>query len=450
MSFNLENNKLEIFFDHLFNIVRSKLGYVLTLSIIFIAIFFLNRLTPLIGDDYVYSFIFSTTDKIASLNDIVNSQILHYNIWGGRSVVHFILQLVLLLNNQLFNNIINTTVFIVFLNVVQFHVLGKIKYKTSIIIIIFCLTFLLQPAFGETVLWLTGSINYMWGTTIILCFLLPYRIYRNANKKNNLLEFSLSIIFLLFGIIAGWTNENTSISIICMIALFIYSYKKQGWKIPLWSITGLIGASIGFVIMVIAPGNFARASAAGPTTIFLLLYRTLTYTELFIIYLSVLNLGLIIFAILNLNGRKIKFFNNLVFVSLIYAIGLLISIYSMIFSPTFPPRAWFGTITLNIILFGIMFNNLRYNLKLTNAIKYAVVLVCVVNVLVNYYEAYRDLTRIKSIWTNRIVQIEQAKADKDSTVVFEKYKADTKYGMSDAYYANEYVSNFYSITFKLE
>jgi hypothetical protein len=55
--------------------------------------------TPLMMDDYDYSFSWATGEKLTSLSDIFASQIAHYSLWGGRSVTHFLVQLFLLMGN---------------------------------------------------------------------------------------------------------------------------------------------------------------------------------------------------------------------------------------------------------------------------------------------------------------------------------------------------------------
>lgn len=65
----------------------------------------------------------------------------------------------------------------------------------------------------------------------------------------------------LFGIIAGWSNEN---SVCCIIlALFVFIYTKNNREkdhIERWMITGLIGMIIGYSLLIFSPGNFVRLS----------------------------------------------------------------------------------------------------------------------------------------------------------------------------------------------
>lgn len=88
------------------------------------------------------------------------------------------------------------------------------------------LVFLSCPAFGQSFLWSTGAANYLYGILIILCFLIPYRIQIKCKSKRYPmpLEITFAIIYLFLGIIAGWTNENTSVAMIAMIIGYRNSY----------------------------------------------------------------------------------------------------------------------------------------------------------------------------------------------------------------------------------
>lgn len=443
----------DFIYDHLtsfFDKLENRFSYCFLLCLLFSSILYLNIQTPFIGDDFVYSFIFRSTERIENIHDIIESQIIHYNSWGGRTVVHFILQCLLLIKSPFIINILNASVFILFLTVIQFHFIGYLRVNTISTFIIFSLTCILQPAFAETCLWLTGSINYLWGTTIILYFLLPYRLYKGKMIRKDK-SFIFSILMFFAGIITGWTNENTIMGlIIIIIGLIYYHLKLEKNKIPVWFYFGLVGIIIGYILMIIAPGNFVRASEAGTPNLMVFAFRFFTATEALVSYLSLLNLGLIISIILLLKFSNDSKNKSLIIISIIYLLGVFASIYSMIASPTFPPRAWFGTITFNIIAFGIIFSNLNFGLKFLNAIKICFIFYCLFNLLFMFYDAVKDTREINSIWKNRITEIQKAKLNNVKDISFKKYNAKTKFGMSDAYYADSFVSDYYGINFKTE
>lgn len=458
------STKAVIFLKNKLNILMCKIGFLdeddkeckssnkiifsLFVFFIFLTILILNILTPLVGDDFVYSFIYQTNEKLTSVNDIIQSQILHYNKWGGRSIVHSIDQLLLYKYNPLKADIINSLAYTILIIVIYFHITARKTFNTLLLIIVSCLMWFVQPVFAETALWITGSCNYLWGTLIILLFLLPYRLYNNK-QRNKYIQLVLIVILLSGGIIAGWTNENTAAAMIVMIIAFIYYYRSQKWETPLWAYAGLIGSIIGYILMIAAPGNFARASEAPSLSIFLITYRILTYTQRFVIYLGLLNLVLIICYIIYKKASIQNQKQDLKYIA-IYLLGVFISIYTMLVSPSFPARAWFGTICLNIIAFGIMYRQLLGNDELAKKIKSAVFIGSILIFGASYYDAYKDVSNINNIWKEREVIIAEKKKQGDTSVSFKEYQAKTKFGLGDTYYALPYISKYYEIEFILE
>ena len=77
-----------------------KLMIIMTalLTVVFILVIYMtHRAVPFMMDDLWYStMLYDESTPITSLFDIVESQIWHYNNWGGRSMTHSILQLTLL------------------------------------------------------------------------------------------------------------------------------------------------------------------------------------------------------------------------------------------------------------------------------------------------------------------------------------------------------------------
>lgn len=419
----------------------------LTLLISISSILYLNIKIPLIGDDYVYSFIYLTNERVGSLVDILTSQQIHYQSWGGRSVVHFIAQAILMIKVPLVIDLINSLAFIGLILCMQLHIIGRFKYNCKLYILLFVLMWLLQPAFAETAIWITGSANYLWGTLIILTFLLPFRLYQN--KQNSIIQNTLyAILMFIAGVISGWTNENTAASMLIIIVAFLFYYKKNKWTIPLWAYIGLGGAIIGYIIMIIAPGNFIRAEGTSNSP-FLMVYRLLTHTQSFVDYLGILNLGVVILLILYLKFSEKKN-KTILHLSLIYSIGTIVSIYTMIMSPAFPARAWFGTITLNIIVFGLIFQNLNTKEPFIQNIKNTIIVFCIISFSFTFYEAYKDVTEIDKIWKERMVIIDESKKNGTNTIVFDEYQAKTKFGLGDAHYALKYMSQYYDIDIQLE
>ena len=415
---------------------RDKLQLVfLLLSFAFfgIMIFILNIKTPFQWDDFRLTQIWPSESgmKVESFGDILMSQYNHYYSWGGRTLVHIVAQFLVFID-PLKADMLNTLVYLVYVFLVYYHIKGKGKHDFVVFAGVNFLTYFLQPVFGETILWLTGSANYLWGTSMILLFMLPYRMYDGEKTGKWILPKSLGMLVL--GVMAGWTNENTAASMILMIALFVLLYKTQKRNIPVWAIFGLFGAIAGYIIMIVAPGNFFRADlrTGGITMdLFHFSYRFLTSTQFFVQYLGVFNLlGFILFLLFRQNSKNDK--NQTYNTSLIvlYFIGTLAAVYVMLFSPFFPPRAWFGAVTFNIISFGIIFKNLNLLFDILRKIRVVIFFFGAILFAFTYYEAVRDVVYIDTVWKKRHQQIKhQVETGEKVTIWF--VQARTKFALSD-------------------
>ena len=238
---------------------RSKiLFWIINLGVA--SIFFIfNFLTPLFGDDFIYQNIFGTNQRVESFVDIIQSQITHYNTWGGRAIVYTIDQFFLMYDKQFFN-VANSIIFMIFSLLIYFHVYGTEISNTFLIIVYTGLWFSI-PGVGYSIIWQTMSCNYLWGSTIILAFFTPYYLSLYTSRQSSLLtSVGIALLMFLFGIIAGWTIEAGGAMLLLGIALILILQKKTRQQIRIWELTGFIGALIGYLLLIAAPGNYARSA----------------------------------------------------------------------------------------------------------------------------------------------------------------------------------------------
>ncbi len=226
--------------------------------------YFFNYFTPLAADDFNYHFIYwdhCTPDtRITGIKDIVSSMTYHYYEINGRVLLHGILEVFTFIGKPFFN-VVNSLMYVILSFLIYKHCIGlrKSKHNLLLYLAINVMLWLFVQRWGQTTVWMTGSVNYLWGSVFRLTALLPFRLYADyeGNHKNH---WYLMALMLVGGAIAGATNENTGAAMIGMMSLFIIYYRVHLKKIPLWSITGLIGAVGGYAFMVLAPSNFNRAN----------------------------------------------------------------------------------------------------------------------------------------------------------------------------------------------
>jgi len=393
---------------------RNRL-LILSALLVFVALLGLNLKQPLLTDDWEYSFSHRLLDltqkddisdeRITSLYDIVVSQYEHYFIWGGRTVNHCIAQLLLLIGSPL-NKILNSLAYLALTFVIYSFARKKgSEHSLSLYILINVLIFFFQPVLGATVLWITGSSNYLWGTLIILLFLLPYKSLYETDTSNK--SSVLKILFMFSGgIIAGWTNENmAAVMILLIIALGVY-LKKQKKPVPLWFYSGLAGAVIGFFFMILAPGNYARYSIAlyeqgiqNDSRLLLLFNQFLTaMSGVFFYLLGILAVYAIVLLLYSFFGKKDK---KSLIMSSAFFVAALLGTLAMTFSPSFPERAWFGIIIFLIIAITVVYNRLDFSISFVNQLRFVVMGFSLIALLGYYISGYKDLAKTKRIYDQR-------------------------------------------------
>ena len=215
-------------------------------------------LAPYFANDYRYMLVEGTNDIVGSVSDIFISQYRHYFDWGGRTVAHLFAQFLLYIGKP-YNAVFTALCYLALILGIYYHAYGlKPTLKNLRLFPLFFITAFLwicMRNFGEVVFNIVSSCNYLVTVVIILYFLLPYRL---SFCKEKIDSGVLSVIgMFIFGIIAGWTNENNSAAA-CAGTFLICAYHYHEKKLALWELSGFIGLCLGFLILMLAPGNEAR------------------------------------------------------------------------------------------------------------------------------------------------------------------------------------------------
>ena len=400
---------------------NKKIVFVSLTLLFFVLIFILNKIYPLYFDDWVYSLTWNGADRsyvphrVNSLLDIFQTQCNLYHQWTGRVVLHGINQFLLMLNPYL-KYLINTSAYIIYIYIIYKYCKRSVFIQNSLYLIIFCSSFLLLPNLLETTIWTTGSANYLWGTLILILYIYPYYKFTQESFYNNKIGFS--IVFGLLGIIAGGTNENTVLSTICVLFVYIYYLKKSKTKIPQWMIFGLVGLIIGAVFMLVAPGNFNRVQiyTHESSMTFLDLIKTGS-KNIYHIYKHWVLVGLssltIVFYLVACSKKLLKKQNKLAIVGLFLMAH--ISIFAMVGSMYFPLRVTFFATTLlsitTIKLYNILF------LKFKIIYNYFVIVILCLCFIKSYIIHYDVVYEFNEIIKRRIEFIEMEKKNGQLDIV---------------------------------
>ena len=263
---------------------HSSPSAMIGLAIVGLAYLVLNFLTPEYHDDFVYKFMFegggvNYGHRVQDVGDLIQSQVCHYSTVNGRSLVHFLVQLFTgLLGKQVFN-VVNAIIFCIFIGLLK-RSWGKRHDLLGMAVALVLV--LLMPRFKDTMLWMTGSINYLWSATATLLFLMIYekRRHQAVDKR---MPLTLVAAFLL-----GWTHEGITLPLAAALVIHhLSALKRDLGQQGLWLALAYLA---GGCVILLAPGTIARSGASDGLTASSLALRVIAgFTvlgKLHIIYLA--------------------------------------------------------------------------------------------------------------------------------------------------------------------
>ena len=318
---------------------------IIILAITVVTVFYTNRIIPFMMDDIWYSTLLSSSDPITSIGDIIHAQIWHWHFWGGRSIAHGLLQLILLAGEG-FADVLNP----LWLFVLAYTVIicsgtsgSRFGSKLTPITLTAGLIIGLSANWKMSMFWQAGAANYLYITAFLLFHIFCY--LREADGEAKPLP---GIVFWMIplSLIAGWSNENMGPTCFILSVMVMFILKKSSRRIPVWMIEGSIICLVGCILCIAAPGNFVRVQSINDEygilwTIFLRCYSECKALFSFQI-LTLLTLAASL--IISISGFGIKLKRS----EILLLICSLLSWGAMILSPHYPDRATFGTMCLMI------------------------------------------------------------------------------------------------------
>ncbi|MBR3722864.1 MAG: hypothetical protein IKN12_08870 [Selenomonadaceae bacterium] len=224
--------------------------------IFFLLMFALNSLMPLYRDDYLAGLLWGTNERIHNFNEAMLSLLLYYEIHGGR-VVSFFIQFIAMLHDKFYFNLLNAVMFPAMVALLVMHAkrTTKVFDDYKLIFASGAFMWLGLSHFGEVVIWLCGSVVYLWTGVFAALFLLPY----NLALKGEFFKYraiNASVMFVL-GAIAACSVENLTVTT-SLIAVAVCVYLAKRKKCEFYLVAGALGSVLSSLIMLFAPGNFVR------------------------------------------------------------------------------------------------------------------------------------------------------------------------------------------------
>lgn len=350
------------------NILSLILIVILTISCITI-----SYCSPYFPDDYNYAFIFNSDIRIDSFYDLFKSIGLFYLHWGGRFLPQLIGQLLIWFGKPWFS----------VLNGIMLLILSYFIYKScfsskhekvnfSKILFIFLLIILTVPIPNETLFWQMGSINYMWMMALSVIYICPFLLSFLSIKEIDD-NYKTYAYVLIFGFLAGLTNENIVPFIVFANIVYIaykFIIKEHIYK---WNILGLISSILGCCILMFSPGNAERQAvetqAYGIPDSLTVKYNNFflpTLKDVFSNQYKLLITLLIITFITYIIFKGIK--NKHFVLAILLTLAAIFSNLIMLFPSTYSTRSAFGGSIFMIMAMVLLLSQIKFNVKINNII----------------------------------------------------------------------------------
>lgn len=336
----------------------------------------MNLLTPMIGDDYAYAFIWDGAqngnfqnnigklERLQTLGDIFVSQWSHYFTWGGRTVAHCFVQF-FCLTGKLFFDFMNALIYMLLALTIYLLAKGEFNLEKldakTFLWIFFCMWWCLPELF-QTALWMTGSCNYLWMSVVQLVFLIPFVLkYWHKNFWSDS-SYGKIILMAFLGLIAGWSNESGGAMII-MLTFFAMIYFRRQKNFERWMIIGFVMVLIGYALMMLAPGNVQRYVVdSNEATV--PLFSAQMFIDNFQDGMQEILTGdallLLVIIVYFIRGKKTP--EATLFIFAFTAAAILLPCILM-FAPEFPARAAFSSPVFALIASVVALDRTRINLS---------------------------------------------------------------------------------------
>lgn len=362
---------------------------ILSIIAVFTAIVVPSLHVPMQSDDFAYY----------SLGLSIDAQLVHYMGWSGRIVTNTISSYLLNLFPHDIYEVINSVVFsllVFFISAIPKAMAGEARWPSPLVIIlIFALYWIANPALGETSFWIVGSTNYLW-TSMFVCLYFFY-IFSSEEKPSSKPRLTAALIL---GFLAGCSNENVCL-IVVMISGVIFVFERQKTV----ALYGLLGAAVGSAVLLFSPGNASRARS-------FVEWKSLSFGEKFTIHFFerfpeimsgywqvylVLALTLVFAAFVVKGYRK-----NLAYAG-VFLVGAVLSNAAFVGSPFVPERAANGALVLMLISLSLAIHSIiRYGSKKLESLYFCCALGFILVYFVPSYVMFSQA--VSNVWSQSRVR----------------------------------------------
>jgi len=233
---------------------RLRTVNTVTVSAVFLLVLLLSYFCPLITDDLHFKFIWKDfvpltgqEVRVGSIADIFESARNYYQFSGGRVICHFLVFAMVNMNKWVFASL-NAAMFVICGFLIYKHMDKKLaSLSKCTLLFIYMTMFLFLPVWGDSILWISGSVNYLWSGTAMI-----WAIYMLDKDDKSYKNYALTCVAVL---IASATNEISGgmMAIIIILRMLTHSIKPLSYY---YTVLFCVIPGIGLVLT--APGNANR------------------------------------------------------------------------------------------------------------------------------------------------------------------------------------------------
>ncbi len=232
----------------------THLGYLAAIAAATAVFALMSALTTLKDDDIIYTFIDNSGGMpMISLADVVRSHASHFITTNGR-FANFLAQLFCGLLGKAAFDVCNAAVFALTLHLTA-DLSTSGRRPAVIVALTFAFVMLSFPNPGETMMWLTGSVNYLWAVAATLA--LWWWLRRNLHSR---LGAARCAALFIASAVAGNMNEATSFGFFTGIALWLAMDRS---RLTRASVVAMAGYLAGIAVIVASPGAWERLDDGG-------------------------------------------------------------------------------------------------------------------------------------------------------------------------------------------
>jgi len=205
--------------------------------------------------------------------------------------------------------------------------------------------------------------------------------------------------------LAGWTNENTACAVLAVVFFLLALRKMRGERVPLWRFAAFAAQAAGVLVMLAAPGNFARSSAlAQRSPLVELLYRLAVAGAYSLLYVGVPLLAMAaLWQLARRRGVPLRAWSAwLLF-------GAALVSLALVGSPLISDRSFTGTVVLALAAALGMLADVLARVRVRHAQKLTALVLALALLIAVGVGAMGDVKEHEAAWLAQIARAGQAR-----------------------------------------